>query len=66
MHSGITNFIPVAFNKNAHSPIAYNTVIIVINVLYNLKNVRQTLVIFSFCVIFIIVITVVANIKLLT
>lgn len=66
MHSGITNFIPVAFNKNAHSPIAYNTVIIVINVLYKLKNVRQTLVIFPFCVLFIIVITVGVNTKLLT
>lgn len=66
MHSAITNFIPVPFNKDAHSSIAYNTVIIVINVLYKLKNVHQTLVIFSFCVLLIVVITVGANTKLLT
>ena len=58
--------LPVAFNKNAHSPITYNTIIIVINVLYKLKNVCQTLVIFSLCILFVIVITVGTNTKLFT
>ena len=38
MHSGITYFIPIALDKNAHSSIAYNTIIVVINVLYKLKD----------------------------
>ena len=38
MHSGIAYFISITLNKNAHRPIAYNTVIIVINILYKLKD----------------------------
>lgn len=64
MHGGITDFIPIAFNKNAHSSVTYNTIIIVINVFYKLKNLCQALVIFQLCILFVIVITVGANTKL--
>ena len=35
--SGIAYFISITLDKNAHSSIAYNTIIVVINVLYKLK-----------------------------
>ena len=38
MHSGIAYFIFIALDKNVHSSIAYNTIIVVINVLYKLKD----------------------------
>ena len=38
MHSGVTYFIAITLNKNAHRSIAYNTIIVVINILYKLKD----------------------------
>ena len=28
----------ITFDENAHSPIAYNTIVVVINILYKLKD----------------------------
>jgi len=36
MHSGIAYFISIVLDKNTHSSIAYNTIVIVINILYKL------------------------------
>lgn len=36
MHSVIAYFISIALDKNAHSSIAYNMIVIVINILYKL------------------------------
>ena len=65
MHSGITHFISITLDKNAHSPIAYNTIIVVINIFYKLEYMFQTLVIFSLYILSIVVVTVRADSKFL-
>ena len=63
MHSGIAYLIAITLNKNTHSPIADNTIIVVINIFYKLKDMCQMLMVFPLCIFLIIVITIRADSK---
>ena len=66
MHSGIAYFIYIALDKNAHSSIAYNTIIVIINVFYKLEDMVQTFMIFLLCIFFVVVVTIRADCKFFT
>ena len=63
MHSGIAYLIAITLNKNTHSPIADNTIIVVINIFYKLEDMCQMLMVFPLCIFLIIVITIRADSK---
>ena len=63
MHSGIAYLIAITLNKNTHSSIADNTIIVVINIFYKLEDMCQMLMVFSFCLLLIIVVTIRADSK---
>lgn len=56
----------ITFDENAHSPISYNTIIVMAHIFYKFKNVFQTFVIFTLGIFFVVVITIRTNTKLLT
>ena len=50
MHSCTAYIISIALDENTHSPIAYNTIIVIINVFYKLEDMLQAFMIFLLCI----------------
>lgn len=66
MHSCTAYIISIALDENTHSPIAYNTIIVIINVFYKLEDMVQTFMIFLLCIFFVVVVTIRADCKFFT
>ena len=63
MYSGITYLIAITLNQNTHSSIADNTIIVVIDIFYKLEDMYRILIVFSFSLLLIIVVTIRSDYK---